>query len=224
MVFRDNPLRLQISRIGSPSRNRHLRITLNNATSITPLSPARISDRSVSSRGSNFDANIGLRWVSFQCKSTDLVAVIDADCTFDPHQILNMLPLLGDGVSAIIASPFHNHGTVMHVPPWRLLLSRTAALMYRQVMHNQLTSYTSCFRIYRRALIVGMEIDNLGFCGVTEILARLDLDGHQVVETPAVLQVRLLGQSKIRLVRVIFDHLRLLTRIILARYFAIKMR
>ena len=70
MVFRDNPLRLQISRIGSPSRNRHLRITLNNATSITPLSPARVAGRSVSSRGSNFDANIGLRWVSFQCKST----------------------------------------------------------------------------------------------------------------------------------------------------------
>ncbi len=155
--------------------------------------------------------------------TSDLVAVIDADCTFDPNQLLTMLPLLRSDVVAVSASPFHHDGNVMHVPGWRLALSRTAAFMYRLVMHNKLSSYTSCFRIYRRAQITGMKIDNKGFCGVTEILARLDLAGHKVVETPAVLQVRLLGRSKIRLLRVIFDHLKLIGRIFMARWLAIKM-
>ena len=92
MVCRDNPLRLQISRLGSPSRNRHLQITLNNPTSITPLSPARISGRSVSSRGSNFDANIGLRWVSFQCKSTLLSPDAD-DHLVKAHEALARLTI-----------------------------------------------------------------------------------------------------------------------------------
>ena len=77
-------LRREISRIPTPSRNRQRRITLNNATSITPASPARTAARTVSIRGSLFDANITLRWVSFQCKSTrsafeeGQAAVIDA--------------------------------------------------------------------------------------------------------------------------------------------------
>lgn len=151
----------------------------------------------------------------------DLVAVIDADCTFDPVQLLNMLPHVKDGVDVVVASPFHTSGSTLHVPPWRLLLSRGATMLYRGLMRNKLTSYTSCFRIYRRELIAEMEVSNGGFCGITEILARLDLENRTVVEVPAVLQVRLLGQSKIRLLQVIGNHLRLLAKIFAARFLAI---
>ncbi len=148
---------------------------------------------------------------------TDLVAVIDADCTFDPNTLLEMLPLMTDDVSVVVASPFHRGGGIRHVPGWRLLLSRGAAAMYRALLHNKLTSYTSCFRIYRRHLIADMRLDDEGFCGVSEIIARLDLAGHRVVETPAVLQIRLLGESKIRLLQVTANHLRLLARVLMAR-------
>jgi hypothetical protein len=56
-VLRDRPVRRAISRTVIPSRNHHRRITLNNATSITPLSPARGAGRTVSRRGPNFGAN-----------------------------------------------------------------------------------------------------------------------------------------------------------------------
>src|SRR5690606_5131960 len=39
MVLRDKPVRRSISRIGIPSRKCQRRITLNNAMSITPMSP-----------------------------------------------------------------------------------------------------------------------------------------------------------------------------------------
>ena len=157
-----------------------------------------------------------------QC-SADLVAVIDADCTFSPSQIEQMLQLMADDVTVVVASPFHSQGAVRNVPGWRLLISKTASFMYRQLMRNKLSSYTSCFRIYRRLAISHMKIRDTGFCGVTEILARLDLAGHRIVECPAELQVRLLGESKIHLFRVTLDHLQLIARLIAARIFATRL-
>lgn len=153
--------------------------------------------------------------------SHDLVAVIDADCTFDPFQIEPMLAMLDDDVSVVVASPFHAHGSVRNVPDWRLFVSRSATALYQRVFHSRLSSYTSCFRIYRRAALAGLTLSNNGFCGVTEILARLDLTGHRIVECPVVLQVRLLGQSKIRLLRVTLDHLRLVGRLCARRMFGV---
>ena len=152
----------------------------------------------------------------------ELVAVIDADCTFDPNQIPSMLPLLEDDVAAVCASPLHDAGHTRNVPAWRMALSKGAAALYRLVLRNQLSSYTSCFRIYRRSMIAGMRISNPGFCGVAEILAKLDLAGCRLVETSAELQTRLLGQSKIRLVSVTLDHLRLLCRIVAVRYLGMR--
>lgn len=157
----------------------------------------------------------------FEAATSDLVAVIDADCTFDPLQLAEMVPMLVDDVAVVAASPLHAGGRIANVPAWRLLLSRGAAFLYRLVLHHQLTSYTSCFRVYRRETVRHLSIYNTGFCGVAEILARIDLAGHRIIECPAELQTRLLGQSKINLLKTVGDHLRLITRIAAARWLKI---
>lgn len=157
----------------------------------------------------------------FEAATSDLVAVIDADCTFDPLQLAEMVPMLVDDVAVVAASPLHAGGRIANVPGWRLLLSRGAAFLYRLVLHHQLTSYTSCFRVYRREAVRHLSIYNTGFCGVAEILARIDLAGHRIIECPAELQTRLLGQSKINLLKTVGDHLRLITRIAAARWLKI---
>ena len=43
----------------------------------------------------------------------------------------------------------------------------------------------------------------------------LDREGKRIVEQPAVLEVRLLGQSKMKLMRTIRGHLRLLARMLM---------
>jgi polysaccharide deacetylase family protein (PEP-CTERM system associated) len=157
----------------------------------------------------------------FDAATSDLVAVIDADCTFDPLQLAEMVPMLIDDIAVVAASPLHAGGRIANVPGWRLLLSRGAAFLYRLVLHHQLTSYTSCFRVYRRDAVSNLAIYNTGFCGVAEILARIDLAGHKIVECPAELETRLLGQSKINLLKTVCDHLRLITRIAAARWLKI---
>jgi len=154
----------------------------------------------------------------FAATATDLVAVLDADCTFDPDQLPAMLDLMTERVDVVSASPAHASGAMKNVPRWRAAMSRGAAALYRRVLHHRLTSYTSCFRIYRRSVVNGLTLSDPGFCGVAEILGRLDLAGCHIVEFPAVLETRVLGVSKIRVLRTMIDHLRLLARLAAFRW------
>jgi polysaccharide deacetylase family protein (PEP-CTERM system associated) len=148
-----------------------------------------------------------------QRATTDIVCSMDCDCTYDPHELAKMIPLLGDGVDMVTASPYHANGTVRNVPGWRLALSKTLSRMYRVVLHQQLATYTSCFRVYRRSAMVGMRLQHDGFLGVAEMLGRLDLQGARITEYPATLEVRMLGRSKMKIARTIAGHVGLLARL-----------
>jgi glycosyltransferase involved in cell wall biosynthesis len=143
---------------------------------------------------------------------TEVVCSIDCDCTYDPRQLADMIPLLADDVAMVTASPYHRDGEVLNVPVWRLSLSRGLSFLYRCVLHNRLATYTACFRVYRRSAMQGLAIRNGGFLGVAEMLGLLDLRGARIVEYPAVLEVRMLGHSKMKILRTILGHLKLLAR------------
>lgn len=149
----------------------------------------------------------------------EVVAMLDADCTYDPLQLVAMLDLLTDGVDMVVASPYHPLGQVEGVPGWRLGLSRMASRMYGLVLHNKLATYTSCVRVCRKASIAELHVRNEGFVGIVELLWQLDCRGGRVVECPAVLQVRTTGQSKMRVARATLAHLRLLARAACRRVF-----
>lgn len=143
---------------------------------------------------------------------TEIVATIDCDCTYDPQQLTDMVPMLTEGVDLVVASPYHRLGRVVNVPGWRLTLSKGLSRLYRRVLTQQLATYTSCFRVYRRSAMAGIVPRHGGFLGICEILGELDRRGARIVECPAVLEVRLLGHSKMKIFRTILGHLGLLAR------------
>lgn len=149
---------------------------------------------------------------------TEIVCSMDCDCTYDPHELLNMLPLLSNNVDMVTASPYHKNGGVRNVPSWRLFLSRGASFLYRRVLRSKLDTYTSCFRVYRRSSLVGIRLDESGFLGVAEMLGRLDLKGGTIVEFPAVLEVRLFGASKMKTAKTVLGHLKLLSHLAKIRW------
>nr|MDP9122691.1 glycosyltransferase family 2 protein [Acidobacteriota bacterium] len=148
---------------------------------------------------------------------TEIVCSIDCDCTYDPHQMRAMIPLLSDGVDLVTASPYHRLGRVCNVPAWRLGLSKGLSHIYRLVLNQKLATYTSCFRVYRKSAVTELPVREGGFLGVAEMIGLLDLAGGRIVECPAVLEVRLLGRSKMKLAKTIAGHLRLLARLAVAR-------
>lgn len=151
--------------------------------------------------------------------SCEAVAVIDSDCSYDPTLIVDMLPLLASDVSLVTASPYHRDGLVAGVPQWRLFLSRAASWSYRQLLRNNLATYTSCFRLYRRSAVLDLQLRHAGFSGVAEKLALLDRKGWRIVEVPAVLEARQFGQSKMKILRVTRGHLSLMAQIAWANLF-----
>ena len=148
---------------------------------------------------------------------TDLVCSIDCDCTYDPHQLERLIPHLTEGVDLVTGSPYHPEGKVFNVPAWRLTLSKAASFLYRRVLKQKLYTYTSCFRVYRRSAIVDLDVKETGFLGVTELLGKLDLQGSKIVECPTTLEVRLLGESKMKTARTIAGHFYLLGVFLAAR-------
>jgi hypothetical protein len=147
-----------------------------------------------------------------------IVCSIDCDCTYDPHDLGRMIPLLTDGVDVITASPYHPRGTVRNVPRWRLFLSKGLSRLYRLVLKQKIHTYTSCFRVYRREAVVGIRVDRGGFFGVTEMLGRLDLAGRTIAEFPTTLEARVLGRSKMKVLRTIRGHLSLIGHLVWLRF------
>ncbi len=153
---------------------------------------------------------------------TEIVCSMDCDCTYDPHELEKMLPLLTENIDLVTASPYHKAGGVRNVPEWRLFLSKGASFLYRRVLSAKLDTYTSCFRIYRRSSVVDLELNESGFLGVAELLGKLNLRGGKIIEYPALLEVRLFGFSKMKTARTIFGHLRLLAQLSMERIFGKK--
>jgi len=147
----------------------------------------------------------------------EIVCGIDCDCSFDPHELARMVPLLTPDVDMVQASPYHAEGGVTNVPGWRLALSKGVCAIYRRILNHAFSSYTACFRVYRRSKMAGMRLDDEGFMGIMEIFVRLDQSGARIVEFPAVLESRLLGTSKMKVLRVIRNHLGLIYRILRER-------
>ncbi len=150
---------------------------------------------------------------------TEIVCSMDCDCTYDPHELSKMIPLLTVDIDMVTASPYHKNGGVRNVPNWRLFLSKGASFLYSRTLHTKLSTFTSCFRVYRKGSVVDLPIQEKGFLGVAEMLGRLDLSGGKIVEYPTVLEVRLFGFSKMKTARTIFGHLKLLSKLSKQRFF-----
>ena len=148
----------------------------------------------------------------------EIICTIDSDCTYDPTRIIDLLPELGPGVGMVTGSPYHPQGAILNVPTWRVWISYSASWLYRIILQSRIYCYTSSFRAYRKSAIDGIELKNGGFVGTTEILWKLEQSGWHIKEVPSILSVRQFGQSKIRIVQVTIDHLKMMTRILFSRF------
>jgi glycosyltransferase involved in cell wall biosynthesis len=141
--------------------------------------------------------------------TTDIVASMDCDCSYDPNDLDKMIPMIANA-DMVTASPYHPDGKVFNVPPWRLFLSRTLSSMYSSVLKSQIHTYTSCFRVYRKRAVESLPVKQGGFLGIAEMLIRLRLAGGRIAEFPTTLEARLFGESKMKILRTIRRHLGLL--------------
>lgn len=144
-----------------------------------------------------------------------IVCTMDADCSYAPEGLLSLLTALREsGADIAIASPYHPQGGVEGIPFWRLALSRTCSGLYRRLSPLKLYTYTSIFRAYRAEVVHNTSFHANGFVSAAEILIAAGRSGYKVVEVPMILRARTVGRSKMKILRTIGSHLRLLARMV----------
>jgi dolichol-phosphate mannosyltransferase len=156
---------------------------------------------------------------AFQHVKSDFVCTIDADCSYGPENLLQMIQELECGdTDVVVASPYHPAGRVEGVQRWRIALSSSCSHLYRIITPLKLYTYTSIFRAYRGSAVRGLDVKNDGFVAAVEILLNVNRLGYRVTELPLTLSKRSIGCSKMRIGKTIAAHLGLLNKCLLSQY------
>jgi hypothetical protein len=97
------------------------------------------------------------------------------------------------------------------------MLSRSVSRLYRMALRGRgqgITCFTSSFRAYKADVLRSVEFEADDFLANAEILVRVLLAEHRVIEMASRLHVRKTGASKMRIFRTIGRHLGLLRRLL----------
>lgn len=149
----------------------------------------------------------------FDAASGDLICTLDSDCTYAPEDIPRLVDLLLRSRADIVTgSPYHPLGKVENVAGWRIALSRGASQIYGLILPTKLYCYTSFLRCYRREWARTDLFFADGFLAVCEILVNSLAMGATIIECPVSLSSRVHGVSKMKTLRTMRSHMRLMTK------------
>lgn len=87
----------------------------------------------------------------------DAVAIVMADGSDLPHDILVYYHRLDEGVQCAFGSRFMHGAQVVDYPPLKLLLNRLANLFIQVLFGLRYNDVTNAFKAYRREVIVGCQ-------------------------------------------------------------------
>jgi glycosyltransferase involved in cell wall biosynthesis len=145
----------------------------------------------------------------FQASKGEVVVSIDADLSYDPAYILDLVETLKreQDIDVVLASPYMPGGGVQDVPFFRLWISKTGNRILRFAMPNRIYTSTGIFRAYRRKVLESLELESDGKEIHLEILSKVIALGYRVKEVPVVLKGRKRGRSKFKFKKTAVSHL-----------------
>lgn len=86
----------------------------------------------------------------------DAVAVVMADGSDDPADVVKFYRKLQDGYDCVFGSRFCKGGTCYHYPWPKLILNRIGNLLIRTLFWMSYNDVTNAFKMYRRHVIAGL--------------------------------------------------------------------
>jgi len=123
----------------------------------------------------------GFRW-----SKADYVVTCDADLSYNPDHITEMLDtIVTTGASIVVASPYMTGGTVTGVPGLRAWLSRWANRFLGRLSLGRLATVTGMVRAYEGSFVRSLVIKSIGNQVNAEIIYKAQLLRAPIVEIPA---------------------------------------
>lgn len=126
------------------------------------------------------------------------VATIDADLSYDPEYILQMVRVLDEesDIDVVLVSPYMEGGRTEGVRRDRLFVSWMGNKVLQLAMPEKIHTLTCIVRCYRNEVISSLDLESDGKEIHLEILSKILAMGFHVREIPAVLTSRKKGTSK----------------------------
>jgi len=160
----------------------------------------------------SYEENIGRGMAlrrGFQESEGEIVVSIDADLSYNPNYIMDLIQALRKDASIdiVLASPYMPGGGVQNVPFLRLWISKFGNKILRFALPNRIYTSTGIFRAYRKKVLESLELESDGKEIHLEILSKALALGFRVKEVPAVLSTRRRGKSKFKFKKTALSHL-----------------
>lgn len=145
---------------------------------------------------------------------SDLAVILDADFTFHPKYIKDLLARYNAGdVDFVGGSPrLASYGK--DIPLWRTFVSMAANVVYTVLFGKSVTASSQFFRLYKTADLKSLKLETSGFDISVEILFKLLLAKKRYAEVPVPLTARIYGVSKLNYKKELLRHMRLLLKIV----------
>ena len=130
----------------------------------------------------------------------DAVAIVMADGSDDPEDVVRYLHLLEAGHDCVFGSRFMRGGSVSGYPRVKLVLNRAANWIVRLLFRHGLDDTTNAFKAYRREVIESVQpLVSNHFNLTVELPLKAIVRGHSYVICPISWQGRRFGSSKLSL-------------------------
>jgi glycosyltransferase involved in cell wall biosynthesis len=145
----------------------------------------------------------------FQESKGKIVVSIDADLSYDPHYIIDLVKIMKEDsqIDFVLGSPYMPGGGVENVPFLRLWISKMGNKILRFAMPSRIYTSTGIFRAYRRKVLDSLELESDGKEIHLEILSKAVALGYRPKEFPAILTGRKKGRSKFKFKKTAVSHL-----------------
>lgn len=130
----------------------------------------------------------------------DAVAIVMADGSDDPADVLTYHRVLEDGFDCAFGSRFLRESTVEGYPRFKLLLNRIVNTGIRALFRHGYNDTTNAFKAYRREVIEGVApLLSNHFNLTVELPLKAVVRGHSYAIVPIAWHGRTAGESKLAL-------------------------
>lgn len=130
----------------------------------------------------------------------DVVALVMADGSDDPADLIKYYKTLDEGYDCVFGSRFIAGGRVVDYPIPKLILNRLANLLIRVLFRQRFNDFTNAFKLYRREVITGIQpILSHHFNLTVELPLKALIRGYNFAVVPISWRNRKFGRSKLKI-------------------------
>lgn len=164
-------------------------------------------------RGFGRAVRMGLR--SF---SGDVVALVMADHSDDPRDIVRCYHKLLEGYDAVFGSRFRRGSTVTNYPTYKLVVNRIVNKMLQVIFLSPFNDLTNAFKVYHRSVIEGIgPLQACHFNITIELSLSTLIRKYRIAELPINWSGRTAGVSNLKLAQMGRKYLATLLKIFFER-------